>query len=241
MAGCPIVFLLNADNTLLDDDGVRQDVEDRLERDLGVASRERYSRILQGLFAELGYRDYVGAFQRYQIDQPPEAELLSLSSFLLEYPFGRRLFPTALDVLKRLRKLAPTVILAEGNVVFQARKLERAGLSEAVEGRVLIHARWETALQEVERRFPAEHYVLVDDKLRVLDAARKIWGTRVTTVLTRQQVDVSGANSLRTSPRVDVTITRISDLLGDLPRLWTAPQLIPRVRTREMRLLAPAE
>jgi len=239
---CPIVFLLDVDNTLLDDDAVQQDVGDRLERDFGLTARDRYSRILQDLSAEFGFRDYLGALQRYRIEHPSETELLSLSSFLIEYPFGERLFPAALDVLKRLRKLAPTVILAEGDVVLQARKLERAGLSETVEGRLLIYTGWEMALDGVERRYPAEHYVLVDDKLRALAAAKKSWGGGVTTVFARQGGHHARASkALGACPPVDVTITRIGDLLGDLPRLWTAPQLIPRIQAREMAALTPAE
>jgi FMN phosphatase YigB (HAD superfamily) len=238
---CPIVFLLDVDNTLLDDDGIHRDLADQLERELGVASRNHYSRILEDLFAEQGYRDYAGALQRYRMEHPPEVELLSLSSFLIDYPFGDRLFPAALDVVKRLGKLAPTVILSEGDVVFQARKLERAGLCDAAEGRVLIYTRRETLLYDIERLYPAEHYVLVDDKLSVLEAVKKSWGKRVTTVFARQGRHAGESKALRALPLADATITGIDDLLGDLPRLWTAPQLIPRIKAHEMPVLAAAE
>jgi FMN phosphatase YigB (HAD superfamily) len=215
----PIVFLVDVDNTLLDNDGIQQDLKDHLERAFGRASRERYWRILEDLFAELGYRDYLGALQRYRTERPREIELLSMSSFLLDYPFGDRLFPGALEVLQRLRGLGPTVILSDGDVVFQPRKVERAGLSEAVDGHVLIYIHKEEALDDVERRYPADHYVLVDDKLRILAAVKQFWGERVTTVFPRQGTFAHDPDVISAYPPADVTIERIGDLLGyDLPR-----------------------
>ena len=155
----PIVFLLDVDNTLLDNDGIQQDLKDHLERAYGRDARDRYWRILEDLFSELGYRDYLGALQRFRAEHPREVELLSMSSYLIDYPFAGRLFPSALKVLKRLGGFGPTVILSDGDVVFQPHKVERAGLSDAVDGRVLIYIHKEEALDDVERRFPAEHYV----------------------------------------------------------------------------------
>jgi FMN phosphatase YigB (HAD superfamily) len=215
----PIVFLVDVDNTLLDNDGIQQDLKDHLERAFGRASRERYWRILEDLFAELGYRDYLGALQRYRAERPREIELLSMSSFLLDYPFGDRLFPGALEVLQRLRGLGPTVILSDGDVVFQPRKVERAGLSEAVDGHVLIYIHKEEALDDVEQRYPADHYVLVDDKLRILAAVKQFWGERVTTVFPRQGTFAHDPDVISAYPPADVTIERIGDLLDyDLPR-----------------------
>ena len=219
----PIVFLVDVDNTLLDNDGIQQDLKDHLERAFGLASRERYWTILEDLFAELGYRDYIGALQRYRVEHPRDVELLSMSSFLLDYPFADRLFPAALEVLKRLRSLGPTVILSDGDVVFQPRKVERAGLSDAVDGRVLIYIHKEEALDDVERRYPAAHYVLVDDKLRILEAVKQFWGGRVTTVFPRQGIYAHDPQVISAFPPADVTIERIGDLLDfDLPRLRTA-------------------
>jgi FMN phosphatase YigB (HAD superfamily) len=219
----PVVFLVDVDNTLLDNDGIQQDLKDHLERAFGLASRERYWTILEDLFAELGYRDYIGALQRYRVEHPREVELLSMSSFLLDYPFADRLFPAALEVLKRLRSLGPTVILSDGDVVFQPRKVERAGLSDAVDGRVLIYIHKEEALDDVERRYPAAHYVLVDDKLRILEAVKRFWGGRVTTVFPRQGIYAHDPQVISAFPPADVTIERIGDLLDfDLPRLRTA-------------------
>jgi FMN phosphatase YigB (HAD superfamily) len=218
----PVVFLVDVDNTLLDNDGIQQDLKDHLERTFGLASRERYWTILEDLFAELGYRDYIGALQRYRVEHPRDVELLSMSSFLLDYPFADRLFPAALELLKRLRSLGPTVILSDGDVVFQPRKVERAGLSDAVDGRVLIYIHKEEALDDVERRYPAAHYVVVDDKLRILEAVKRFWGGRVTTVFPRQGIYAHDPQVIGAFPPADVTIERIGDLLDfDMPRLRT--------------------
>ena len=219
----PIVFLVDVDNTLIDNDGIQQDLKDHLERTYGLAARERYWRILEDLFVELGYRDYIGALQRFRVEHPREVELLSMSSFLMDYPFADRRYPGALEVLKRLRAAGPTVILSDGDVVFQPRKVEHAGIADAVDGHVLIYIHKEEALEDVERRFPAEHYVLVDDKLRILTAAKKFWGARVTTVLPRQGQYALDAKVMSALPPADLTIERIGDLLDyDLARLRTA-------------------
>jgi FMN phosphatase YigB (HAD superfamily) len=223
----PIVFLVDVDNTLVDNDGIQQDLKDHLERTYGLAARERYWRILEDLFVELGYRDYIGALQRFRVEHPREVELLSMSSFLMDYPFADRLYPGALEVLKRLRGVGPTVILSDGDVVFQPRKVEHAGIADVVDGRVLIYIHKEEALDDVERRYPAEHYVLVDDKLRILDAVKQNWGERVTTVFPRQGQYAHDAKLLSALPPADVTIERIGDLLHyDLPRLRTAPHAL---------------
>ena len=223
----PIVFLVDVDNTLLDNDGIQQNLKDHLEQTYGVESRDRYWRILEDLFEELGYRDYIGALQRYRSEHPLDVELLSMSHFLMDYPFADRLFPRALDVLKRLRSLGPTVILSDGDVVFQPRKVERAGIADAVAGHVLIYIHKEEALADVERRYPARRYVLVDDKLRILDAVKKVWGDRVTTVFPRQGSYAHDPKVIAALPAPDVTIERIGDLLDlDLPSLLaTAPSL----------------
>lgn len=216
----PLVFLVDVDNTLVDNDGIQQDLKDHLERTYGVAARDRYWRILEDLMVELGYRDYIGALQNFRVEHPREIELLAMSSYLMDYPFAERVYPNALEVLKRLRSLAPTVILSDGDVVFQPRKVEHAGLAKVADGNVLIYIHKEEALEDVERRFPAEHYVLVDDKLRILDAVKQVWGERVTTVFPRQGQYAYDAKVLHALPPADVTIERIGDLLDfDLARL----------------------
>jgi FMN phosphatase YigB (HAD superfamily) len=219
----PIVFLVDVDNTMLDNDRIQQDLRNHLDRYFGASSCKRYWDILENLFAEVGFRDYIGALQRYRIEHPRHVELLSMSSFLLDYPFDQRLFPSALEVLDRLRSFGLTVILSDGDVVFQPRKVEHAGLSAAVDGHVLIYIHKEQALDDVEHRYPAERYVLIDDKLRILTAAKKFWGKRVTTVFPRQGMYARDANLLNALPPADVTIEQIGDLLSwDLPRLVAA-------------------
>jgi FMN phosphatase YigB (HAD superfamily) len=207
------VFLVDVDNTLLDNDAIQQDLKDHIEGVYGRAARDRYWRILDDLFTELGYRDYLGALQHYRVEHPSEVELLSMSSFLLDYPFAERLYPHALAVLERLRGLGPTVILSDGDVVFQPRKVERAGIADAVDRRVLIYLHKEQQLDDIERRYPAEHYVLIDDKLRILTAVKKTWGERVTTVFVRQGSYAHDRAEISALPPADVTIERIADLL----------------------------
>lgn len=215
-----IVFLVDVDNTLLDNDRIQQDLRQHLERDFGFDSCRRYWRILEDLFAELGYRDYLGALQRFRVEHPHQVELLSMSSYLIDYPFADRLFRSAIDVLIRLRNFGPTVLLSDGDVVFQPRKIERAGLSDAVEGHVLVYIHKEEALSDVERRYPADRYMLVDDKLWILAAVKKFWGDRVTTVFPRQGKYAHDPQTIGSFPPADVTIEHIGDLLQyDLSRL----------------------
>jgi FMN phosphatase YigB (HAD superfamily) len=211
MTSGPTVFLVDVDNTLLDNDRIQADLKRHLENEFGTDCREQYWTILEQLFAELGYRDYLGALQRYRVAHPRDIHLLTMSSYLVDYPFANRLYPGALDVLERLRAWGQTVILSDGDVVFQPRKVERSGIFEAVEGRVLIYIHKEHDLDDVERRYPADHYVLIDDKPRILAAVKRAWGDRVTTVLPRQG-QFAHAPDAGSYP-VDLTVERISDLL----------------------------
>jgi FMN phosphatase YigB (HAD superfamily) len=223
----PIVFLVDVDNTLLDNDRIQNDIKRHLDREFGVACRERYWTILEQLFAELGYRDYLGALQRYRVEHPKDIHLLSMSSFLVDYPFANRLYPGSLDVLEKFRSWGQTVILSDGDVVFQPRKVERSGIFEAVEGHVLIYIHKEKALDDVERRYPAEQYVLVDDKLRILAAVKKAWGDRVTTVFPRQGHYALDPKVVAACPSADLEIERIGELLDyDLPVLLAARESV---------------
>lgn len=228
-----IVFLVDVDNTLLDNDRIQADLRKHLEREFGVACRERYWTILGDLFTELGYRDYLGALQRYRVEHPLDAHLLSMSSFLVDYPFANRLFPGSLDVLELFRSWGRTVLLSDGDVVFQPRKVERSGLSEAVDGQVLIYIHKEESLDDVQRRYPAEHYVLVDDKLRILAAVKKAWGSRVTTVFPKQGQYARDPKVVAAyATAADITVERIGDLASySLPELLVR-QVSPR-RTEE--------
>jgi hypothetical protein len=222
-----IVFLVDVDNTLLDNDRIQDDIKRHLDREFGIPCRERYWTILEQLFIELGYRDYLGALQRYRVEHPQDIHLLSMSSFLVDYPFANRLYPGSMDVLEQFRAWGQTVILSDGDVVFQPRKVERSGIFEAVEGHVLIYIHKEQSLGDVERRYPAEHYILVDDKPRILGAVKKIWGSRVTTVFPRQGQYAHDAKVIAACPRADLTVERISDLLDyDLPALLASKESI---------------
>jgi FMN phosphatase YigB (HAD superfamily) len=212
-APSPVVFLLDVDNTLLDNDRVSADLKRYLAREVGLDREEEYWRFFEQIRAELGYADYLGALQRYRIEHPRDPHLLAVSSFLVNYPFANRIFPGSLDVLEHLAAWGPTVILSDGDVVFQPRKIERSGLFDAVDGRVLIYIHKEHELDDVERRYPAEHYVLVDDKVRILTAVKEVWGERLTTVFPRQG-HYARAADVASYPVPDVTIERIGDLLG---------------------------
>ena len=215
-----IVFLVDVDNTLIDNDRIQVDMRQYLEREFGALCRDRYWTIQERLFAELGYRDYLGALQRYRVEYPDDMNVLSMSAFFLDYPFGDRLYPGALEVVARLRAWGRTVILTDGDAVFQPRKVERSGVWAAAGGSVLIYVHKEESLEDVERRYPARHYVLVDDKLRILAAVKQAWGERVTTVFPRQGQFASDAKVLASYPDADLTIERIGDLLAyDLPAL----------------------
>jgi FMN phosphatase YigB (HAD superfamily) len=224
MSIAPIVFLVDVDNTLLDNDRIQADLKRHLEREFGAASRDRYWAILEALFAELGYRDYLGALQRYRTEHPQDVHLMTMSSYLIDYPFANRLYPGALDVLERFRAWGPTVILTDGDVVFQPRKVERSGIWEAVDGHVLIYIHKEDELDAIERLYPAQRYVLVDDKPRILAAVKEAWGDRVTTIFPRQGQYARDAKAYRPA---DLTIERIGDLVThDLRTL--VPLEVPR-------------
>jgi len=223
MSASGVVFLVDVDNTLLDNDRIQDDLKRHLEREFGVASRDRYWAILEALFVELGYRDYLGALQRYRTEHAADVRLMAMSSYLVDYPFANRLYPGALDVLERFRAWGPTVILSDGDVVFQPRKVERSGIAEAVKGHVLIYIHKEEMLDDVERRYPARHYVLVDDKPRILAAVKKAWGNRVTTMFPRQG---QYARDAKLYPAADLTVEHIGDLVTlDVSQLLPAEVL----------------
>ena len=206
-----VVFLLDVDNTLLDNDQIERDLHQHLADAFGADRASRYWDIFEELRAELGYADYLGALQRYRIENPHDSHLLAVSSFLLSYPFANRLFPGSLDVLEHLATAGPTVILSDGDVVFQPWKIERSGLLDAVDGRVLIYIHKENELTDVERRYPADRYVLIDDKVRILSAVKQVWGDRLTTVFPRQGHYARDPQTA-TYPPPDVTVERIGEL-----------------------------
>jgi FMN phosphatase YigB (HAD superfamily) len=209
-----LTFLLDVDNTLLDNDRAQRDYLDEIRRTVSPEASRRYWEIFDGLVWELGYTDYLGALQRYRLEDMHDPGLFQVSSYLLDYEFGERLYPGALDVIRKLQALGRVVILTDGDVVFQPRKIQRSGLWRAVYGRVLVSIHKEKELGQVERRFPAQHYVVVDDKLRILTAIKEQWKERVTTVFVRQGHYANDPNILAAYPPADVWIDRIGDLLG---------------------------
>src|SRR5436190_5828512 len=208
-----IVFLFDVDNTLLENDRVTADLKRHLQREVGPERAQHYWAIFEQLRGELGYADYLGALQRYRIEYPRDLRVLTVSHFLVNYPFANRLYPNSLDAIEHVKQWGKAVILSDGDVVFQPRKVECSALSEAVDKQVLIYVHKEHELQDVERRYPAEHYILVDDKLRILAAIKKSWGKRVTTVFARQGHYALDAKIVAAYPAADVTIDRIGDLL----------------------------
>jgi FMN phosphatase YigB (HAD superfamily) len=209
-----IVFLFDVDNTLLDNDGVTADLKRHLEREVGREGAQWYWGLFEQLRSELGYADYLGALQRYRSERPHDPHLLTVSRFLIDYPFADRLFPNALGVLEQVKQSGAAVILSDGDVVFQPRKVERSGLFEAVNGHVLIYVHKEQELANVQDRYPADHYVMVDDKLRILAAVKKTWGRQVTTIFVRQGHYALDPKILAAYPAADLSIERIGDLLA---------------------------
>ncbi len=207
-----IVFLFDVDNTLLNNDAVQEDLGEHLEREFGREKRDRYWAIFETLRVELGYADYLGALQRYRLENLDDQHLLRMSSFLINYPFVTQLYPGALAALEHCRRLGPTVILSDGDVVFQPHKIERSGLWDAVEGRVLIYLHKEKMLDSVARRYPARHYVMVDDKVRILTALKEWWGAKVTTLFPRQGHYALDVAEVAKYPAPDLTLESIGAL-----------------------------
>ena len=225
----PIVFLFDVDNTLLDNDRVIADLSKYLKREVGPERARCYWTIFERLRAQVGYADYLGALQRYRSEYPHDLSLLAVSRFLINYPFANRLFPNARNVIEHVQQWGAAVLLTDGDVVFQPRKVDRSGLYEAVAGRALIYVHKERELADVEARYPADHYVVIDDKLRILAAIKKAWGLRVTTVFVRQGHYARDPKVLASCAPADTSIERIGALL-DFPIETFKPK--PAKRTR---------
>ena len=215
-----VVFLFDVDNTLLDNDSVAADLQRHLVSEIGADGVQEYWQIFEELRTDLGYADYLGGLQRYRAKHPHAQQLLRMSDFLINYPFAERLFPDAVKVIEHVQQWGPAIILSDGDVVFQPLKINRSGLANAVAGRVLIYVHKEQELDDVERRYPAQHYVLVDDKLRILTAVKKFWGSRVTTVFVGQGHYAADPKIVESYPPADISIGHIGELLRyHLPEL----------------------
>lgn len=206
------VFLFDVDNTLIDNDHVSADLKRHLKTTVGETSGQRYWDLFEKLRAELGYADYLGALQRYRVEHPREPKLLEVSYFMINYPFANRLYPESLDAVEYAKQLGSAAILSDGDVVFQPRKVDRSGLYETFDGHVLIYVHKEKELEDVEARYPAPHYVMVDDKVRLLTAIKQHWDKRVTTVFPRQGHYALDEKLVAQYPKPDITLDRIGEL-----------------------------
>jgi hypothetical protein len=215
-----IVFLFDIDNTLVDNDHVQADLKNHLATTYGPEARDRYWEILEQLRTELGYVDYLGALERYRLEALHRPEILRMSNWMIDYPFADRVYPGAMDAVRHVRQWGLPVVLSDGDAVFQPRKVERSGIWKEFEGRVLIYIHKEEELDDVERLYPARHYVLIDDKLRILTVAKKVWGDRVTTIFPKQGHYALDPAVLKQFPPADVELAAIGDLVKfDLKQL----------------------
>jgi FMN phosphatase YigB (HAD superfamily) len=219
------VFLFDVDNTLLFNDRVTADLRKHLESHIGPERAKRYWDEFERLRSELGYADYLGALQSYRMKHPRDPHLLAVSYFLMRYPFANRLFPGSLDAVEHVKQFGPVVILSDGDVVFQPHKVFRSGLYEEFDGNVLIYVHKEVELDDVEQRFPADHYVVVDDKLRILEAIKKVWGSKVTTVFVKQGHYATDPKALATYPAADISLGGIGELVN-----YGRDELVSRAR-----------
>jgi FMN phosphatase YigB (HAD superfamily) len=208
-----VLFLFDVDNTLLDNDSVQSHLKEHLAEAYGASARDRYWDILEALRSELGYVDYLGALERFRVEEMHRPDVLRMSNWLVDYPFADRLYPGALDALKHVQQWGPAVILSDGDAVFQPRKVERSGLWRAFDGHVLIYIHKEEELDDVARLYPSKHYVMIDDKLRILDTMKKIWGPRLTTVFPRQGHYATDPEILAKYPHGEIQLNRIADLV----------------------------
>jgi len=208
-----IVFLFDVDNTLIDNDRVQAHLSEHLEQTYGTGTRDRYWELFEQLRSELGYADYLGALERYRLEDLHRPDVLRMSNWLVDYPFAERLYPRALDAVKHVQQWGTAVILSDGDAVFQPRKVERSGLWRAFDNRVLIYVHKEQELDDVVHLYPADHYVMIDDKLRILSAVKKTWGERVTTVFPKQGHYAFDPDILAKYPPADIELPRIGALI----------------------------
>ena len=209
-----VVFLFDVDNTLMDNDHVQRDLSEHLANQYGQAVHDRYWALFEDLRASLGYADYLGALQRYRLEDLHNPKILRIANWLVDYPFADRLYPGALNVVRHVSAWGPVVILSDGDAAFQPRKVERSGLWQAFADNVLIFVHKEQALDDVERLYPARHYVMIDDKLRILEALKAQWGDRVTTVFPRQGHYAFDPEEIRKRRPPDISVDAIGDLLS---------------------------
>ena len=227
----PLVFLLDVDNTLLDNDRVHADLEQHIDAEFGADAAKTYWGIYEELRVKLGYADYLGAIQRFRLECDDEVRAQDLAAYLLNYPFAERLYPGALDAVAHLSRLGTCVVLSDGDVVLQPRKIEASGIAAAVQGRVLIYVHKERMLDDVARRFPARHYVMVEDKLRVLDGMQRQWRGRMTSVFVRQGHYANDPAERKEYPRAQIELAAIRDVCGMDAEAFLSPASEPATAT----------
>jgi len=210
----PIIFLFDVDNTLLDNDRVQNDLDKHVADVFGAEAAKTYWEIYETLRQKLGYADYLGAIQQFRLGCGDELRAQDLAAFLLEYDFAARLYPGALDAIAHLAQFGTCAVLSDGDVVLQPRKVSVSGIADAVEGRVLIYVHKERMLDDVARRFPAKHYVMIEDKLRVLDGMKRQWRDRLTTVFVRQGHYANDPAALKEYPPAQIALNGIDGLSG---------------------------
>jgi FMN phosphatase YigB (HAD superfamily) len=208
-----IVFLFDVDNTLLDNDAISADLDAHVANAFGDAGRKLYREIYEALRDRVGYADYLGAIQQFRVRCGDEVRAQDLGAYLLEYPFADRLYPRALEAIAHVSRFGTAIVLSDGDAVLQPRKISASGIADAVDGRVLVYVHKETMLADVERRFPARRYVIVEDKLRVIQALKEHWRERLTTVFVRQGHYANGLEIAARYPAAQIALDGIGDLL----------------------------
>jgi FMN phosphatase YigB (HAD superfamily) len=208
-----VIFLFDVDNTLLDNDRMKRDLGDYVNRTFGPGAENELWTLYEEERVKHGYADFLGTLERFRLAHLQDTRVLKLANWVMDYPYIERLYPDALGVVRHVRQWGLPVILTDGDGVFQPHKLERAGLLGAFGGHVLNYVHKEQELDSVKRAYPAKHYVLIDDKLSLLNLVKKAWGDRVTTVFPRQGHYANDAKILARSQPADIEIERIADLM----------------------------
>jgi FMN phosphatase YigB (HAD superfamily) len=224
----PLLVLFDVDNTLLDNDRFTADLDACLAQRLGAGECARYWRLYEELRQRGGYADYLGALQQLRVRSADPEALLHLADFLLEYPFAEQLYPGALAAIAHMATLASVAILSDGDIVLQPRKIRRSGIEAAVSGRVLVYVHKQDQLDDLQRRLPAGHYVMVDDKPTILAAMKSKLDARLTTIFVRQGHYAAEASGRAMKPPPDYCIDRIAELCSfDRAQLLPTPSAIP--------------
>jgi FMN phosphatase YigB (HAD superfamily) len=218
-----LVFLVDADNTLLDNDRIQDDLDRYIAATFDGDAAKTYWAIFEDLRERSGYADYLAAIQKFRLECGDEVRAQHLAGFLLDYPFAERIYPRALEAIAHVSQLGLCVVLSDGDAVMQPRKVGKSGIADAVDGRVLIYVHKEHMLKDVSGRFPADHYVMIDDKLRVLADMKQAWRARLTTVFVRQGHYANDAAARRAYPPAQFEL----DAIGALCTLDTRDFLSP--------------